>query len=385
MTDGKTKRSDSITDAEARQLAETRLEKSLQDNRCLMERILQLLQIQRKISSRQSLNDILDSIIYSIVDLLNVDAAEVLLLDPDGRHLTSRATALVEPNPMGTQLSITDRSIVERVIRDRKPVAIGDMENEPEHQVSILLGGQPVRALASTPMKIEEDVIGVVNVYSSKPMSLTDEDLQTLAMFSEGAAMAVSNAKIYMNIDRERKRLQTVLDTIPSGLIVVEGPDIRVAFMNRRSQEFFGTPPEIGKPLPTYLASSKLLHPDNTPFDINELPIYRSLRSGEVVRGEELVIEPQDGQRHYLLLGSAPLYDESGGIYGAVASTEDITPLREGEEALRQAYIRESRVSQTRIQSGSGRGSDRRRLLRCLQSCTRPCRNSRGRCRGQGC
>jgi len=145
----------------------------------------------------------------------------------------------------------------------------------------------------------------------------------------------------------ERNRLQTVLDTVPSGLIVVEGPDARIAFMNKRSQEFFGTPPEIGKPLPAFLASSRLLRPDGSPYAPGELPISRSMASGEVIRGEELIVETESGQRSYLLLGSAPLWDESGRVYGAVASTEDITPLREAQEALRNAYARERHVSET--------------------------------------
>ncbi len=146
---------------------------------------------------------------------------------------------------------------------------------------------------------------------------------------------------------REKRRLQTVLDTVPSGIIVTEGPELRVAFMNRRSQEFFRVRPEIGEPLPSYLANSKLLHPDGTPFAEEDLPIHRSLRTGEVVCGEEMIIETEDGQRSYLLLGSAPLYDEHGRISGAVASTEDITPLRKAEEALRLAYARERRISET--------------------------------------
>lgn len=148
-------------------------------------------------------------------------------------------------------------------------------------------------------------------------------------------------------IARERQRLQTVLDTVPSGIIVTEGPEARIAFMNRRSQEFFRIRPEVGEPLPSYLANSKLLRPDGTPFPEEDLPIHRSLRTGEVVCGEELIIESENGERSYLLLGSAPLYDEHGRISGAVASTEDITALRKAEEALRQAYARERRISET--------------------------------------
>lgn len=333
-----------LTDVQARRVAESRLAQSLRRVQYLLERSMQLLQIQRRITGRLSLEEVLDSVIRSAAELLQIDAAETLLLNPDGKTFDIRASESVQPSPVGTKTLISERPIAERVIREGELIVVEDVEKEPSLQIPILVGGKMVRALASVPLRLEDKIIGALNVYSSKPKRFSEEDIRTLTMFAEGAAVAVSNARLYADVIRERKRLQTVLDTIPSGIIITEGPEARIAFMNSRCQEFFGTPPEIGKPLPAYLASSKLLHPDGTPFSLNDLPINRSMRNGEVVHSEELVIEMETGQRSYLLLGSAPLYDELGNIYGAVASTEDITPLRKAQEALSEAYARERRV-----------------------------------------
>jgi len=333
-----------LTDVQARKVAENRLAQSLRRVQYLLERSMQLLQIQRRITGRLSLEEVLDSVIKSATELLQIDAAETLLLNPDGKSFDIRVSESIQPSPVGIKTLISERPITERVIREGELIVVEDVEKEPSLQIPILVGGKTVRALASVPLRLEDKIIGALNVYSSKPKHFSEEDIRTLTMFAECAAVAVSNARIYADVIRERKRLQTVLDTIPSGIIITEGPEARIAFMNSRSQEFFGTPPEIGRPLPAYLANSKLLHPDGTPFSLNDLPINRSMRKGEVVHGEELVIEMETGQRSYLLLGSAPLYDEFGNIYGAVASTEDITPLREAQQALSEAYARERRV-----------------------------------------
>mgnify|MGYP001093541400 CR=1 FL=1 len=333
-----------LADVQARKLAENRLAQSLRRVQYLLERSMQLLQIQRRITGRLSLEEVLDSVIKSATEILQIDAAETLLLNPDGKSFDIRASESIKPSPVGIKTLISERPITERVIRESKLIVVEDVEKEPSLQIPILVGDKTVRALASVPLRLEDKTIGALNVYSSKPKHFSEEDIQTLTMFAEGAAVAVSNARLYADVIRERKRLQTVLDTIPSGIIITEGPEARIAFMNSRSQEFFGTPPEIGRPLPTYLANSKLMHPDGTPFLLNDLPINRSMHKGDVVHGEELVIEMETGQRSYLLLGSAPLYDEFGNIYGAVASTEDITPLREAQQALSEAYAREKRV-----------------------------------------
>ncbi|MDI6828690.1 MAG: SpoIIE family protein phosphatase, partial [Armatimonadota bacterium] len=144
-----------------------------------------------------------------------------------------------------------------------------------------------------------------------------------------------------------RTRLQTVLDTIPSGIIILEGPEQRVTYMNRHAQEFFQVPPEIGMPLPAYAVANKLMHPDGRPYLVSELPMSRALNKGETVYNDELVIETPSGKRNYLLLSAAPLRDPDGKIVGVVVSTENITPLVEAREALKQAYERERRISET--------------------------------------
>lgn len=144
-----------------------------------------------------------------------------------------------------------------------------------------------------------------------------------------------------------RTRLQTVLDTIPSGIIIVEGPEQRVTYMNKHAQEFFQVPPEIGMPLPAYAVANKLMHPDGRPYLVSELPMSRALNKGETVYNDELVIETPSGKRNYLLLSAAPLRDQEGKVVGVVASTENITPLVEAREALKQAYERERRISET--------------------------------------
>ena len=147
---------------------------------------------------------------------------------------------------------------------------------------------------------------------------------------------------------RESKsRLQTIIDTVPSGIIVVEGPEERITYMNRRVQEFFVVPPEIGMPIPAYAEKNKMMHPDGRPYLTSELPMSRALHEGKAVYNDELVIETPTGERNYLLLSAAPLKDSKGRIYGAVTSTENITPLVKAREALRQAYERERYVSQT--------------------------------------
>ena len=71
---------------------------------------------------------------------------------------------------------------------------------------------------------------------------------------------------------------------------------------------------------------------DGTPFPDLELPLQRSVLSGEVVEGEQAIFRnAATGEDVVLLLNSAPLRDESGAIVGGVVVFQDITLIKDLE------------------------------------------------------
>jgi len=254
------------------------------------------------------------------ITLANRRAAEILGQPPPvGLPLHLHSTALGLYKPDGAPFST-----------DELPVSMALAQNEPIWGVEMVIrrpDGKRVTVIQNAaPLHDERGCI-----YGAFE---TLEDITELAQLQE-------------QLLRDRERLQTVLDTIPSGIIIVEGSEENISYTNRKSQEFFVSPPEPGITLPRYAATNRLMHTDGSPFTPEELPMSRSLHHDEVVSNEELVIETPTGHRSHLLLSSAPLHNEDGSIFGAVASTEDITPLVQAREELRQAYVRERRVSET--------------------------------------
>ena len=144
----------------------------------------------------------------------------------------------------------------------------------------------------------------------------------------------------------EKKRLETILDTIPTGVIVVEGAECKVALANRRATELLGQKPELGLPLTEYMTKLRLLKSSGQLYPVEELPLYCAL-SGETVRELEMLIEQPDGQRMATISTASPLRDDAGNIVGAVGAFEDITLLKKAQGALRNAYFEERGISET--------------------------------------
>jgi signal transduction histidine kinase/ActR/RegA family two-component response regulator len=68
-----------------------------------------------------------------------------------------------------------------------------------------------------------------------------------------------------------------------------------------------------------------------------DLPMLRAGRRGEIVIGEELVLERGDGTRIPLLCNAAPIWDDEGAIVGAVLAYQDISQRKRMEDALRES------------------------------------------------
>ncbi|MHB8898460.1 MAG: PAS domain S-box protein [Thermoguttaceae bacterium] len=131
----------------------------------------------------------------------------------------------------------------------------------------------------------------------------------------------------------ERQRLQTLLETTPSAVVVVEAPDGRFSFMNKRALALYGVDYH-GVDLVTNIAKIMASRPDGRVYGVEEVPASRALRTGEIVHNEEWIIHRADGVPIPVLVSAAPVRDARGEIVSAIVTFEDITERKNAEEAL---------------------------------------------------
>jgi PAS domain S-box-containing protein len=91
------------------------------------------------------------------------------------------------------------------------------------------------------------------------------------------------------------------------------------------------------------VAKVKPRRADGTDYPIEEMPVSRSLKLGQEVRNEEMLIKRTDGQVLPILVSSAPLRDIQGNITAAIVVFEDITEHKKNEAML---HLSEEKYSQ---------------------------------------
>ncbi len=76
---------------------------------------------------------------------------------------------------------------------------------------------------------------------------------------------------------------------------------------------------------------------DGYPFPLDRLPLAFALEQKQEVEGLEHGIEAPNGERKWLSVNAAPLLDENGQLYGAIASFRDVTEQKEAQRQVKTA------------------------------------------------
>ena len=144
-----------------------------------------------------------------------------------------------------------------------------------------------------------------------------------------------------LNLDEER--LRDILENIPSAVIVVKKPGVKVTYANKRAAELVGVNP-CGYELNKNPLSFKILTLERKICPTEELYAYRALFKEESFRNSTAIVEQPNGKRFTVVVSAKPLYDKAGKVNSAVVIFEDVTAhvktqnsLAESEERLRMA------------------------------------------------
>jgi two-component system cell cycle sensor histidine kinase/response regulator CckA len=160
--------------------------------------------------------------------------------------------------------------------------------------------------------------------------------VQTIVDITEQKRSEEERERLMDQLAGERARMEAVLQQMPAGVIIAEAPEGTLAMSNEQAARILGAPVRIGSAVGGF-SGFKLLRPDSHPYKAGDLPLVRSLISGEVVINEEMDLVRGDGSRATLLVNSGPIRGRNGFIVAAVVTFYDVTERKELEKELRQS------------------------------------------------
>jgi diguanylate cyclase (GGDEF)-like protein/PAS domain S-box-containing protein len=141
--------------------------------------------------------------------------------------------------------------------------------------------------------------------------------------------------RVETELDRQRRTLQAILNSMPAGVFVVDAPSGKPLLVNRRALDLLGRPvmPGVG-PQDLAQAYAAYRQESDTPYPSEEMPLVRGLQ-GEATTVEDMEVRQPGGRRLPLRVSGGPILDAAGRVIAAVAVFEDITARKQVEQERR--------------------------------------------------
>ncbi len=216
------------------------------------------------IASSLDLQEVLATVLEEARHLLDVVAGSIWLLEPQSQQSPLWPTVFGTHAPLDVATCwlvcrqatgpysevVRDwrlppgQGIAGWVARSGKSLIVPDVRDDPRHFEAVdAQTGLALRSILTMPLRLQHEVIGVLQVVDTEVNRFTKADLALLEPVSDYAAIAIDHARLY----EQTKRLQDFNANIVQGMeegIVLEDTEGYITFVNANMARLTGYAPE---------------------------------------------------------------------------------------------------------------------------------------------
>ncbi|MCY4663536.1 MAG: ATP-binding protein, partial [Acidimicrobiaceae bacterium] len=166
----------------------------------------------------------------------------------------------------------------------------------------------------------------------------TRADEETLVMFASQAALVIANARRHRDEQRARADLETLVNTSPVGVVVIDAVTGEHVLFNRETMRIVESLQDADQSLEELLEVVTCVRADGREVSLEGLPLSDFLSAGETIRAEEIVLRVPDGRSVSALLNTSPIRSGDGVVVSFVVTLQDMARLHE-QERLRAEFL----------------------------------------------
>lgn len=161
-----------------------------------------ILEIGRQINSTLEHRSLLQQIMSAVTEILDTEAASIMLLDPVTGELRFEIASNINPATMKELIIPIEGSIAGWIVTHGESRVIEDVASEPEHFGKVDTAIQfKTRNLLGVPLRTHKKVIGVLQAVNKRSGKFTEHDISTLTMLASQAGIAIENARMFRQSD----------------------------------------------------------------------------------------------------------------------------------------------------------------------------------------
>jgi GAF domain-containing protein len=152
------------------------------------------------ISSSLELDAVLQSVVISITEAMQVKACLLRLLDPRTGQLRLSAVHGLSSNYLAKGPVDVERSPIDSEALQGKTIIIPDLSVDTRFQYQEAAKREGIVSILCVPLEVHGKSIGVMRVYTNEQHTFHDDDIQFLSVLASLAALAIENASLYHNL-----------------------------------------------------------------------------------------------------------------------------------------------------------------------------------------
>ena len=215
-TDAQRRLMEHIAEQVANAIHSSRLYRSMETR---VTQLSTLSEVSRSITSGMYLDEILNLLVAMTAESMKFKIVTVMLLDEEKQELVIQATQSSSREYIRKPNLKMGESLAGKAIVEGRPIAVKDVRKTPEYRYPDIARKEGLCSLICVPLRLRDKIIGVLNCYTDKPHTFSDDEIAVLTAIGSHAALAIENSKLVVKsaiVQEMHHRVKNNLQTIAS-------------------------------------------------------------------------------------------------------------------------------------------------------------------------
>jgi signal transduction histidine kinase len=191
------------------------------------KQLARLMEVSLTLNSTLNIDDLLQYIIKTAAELLDCEAASLLLYDEKRNRLFFAAATGSDPKKLASIPVPIDGSLAGTIFREGKSITLNDASQDPRHFSAV---GEQIhfqsKSLLGVPMRIREKSVGVLEALNKREGQFSEADERLLLVVASQAAIALYNAQLIQSLQKAYDDL-TETDRLKSNFLALASHELR--------------------------------------------------------------------------------------------------------------------------------------------------------------
>jgi GAF domain-containing protein len=256
-------------------------------------------------------NELAEVVLEKVAEALNASAGTIFRIESGGSIVPLASSGASLESLRRAEFRV-GKGVAGWVARYVQPVKVDDPKKDARFSMAVdKETGFKTRSIVAAPILARGRAIGVIEFLNRRDGPFTVPDLELISMIGREVGIAFENAVLVRELRRSRAFLESMMDSLSAGLIVLDGEG-RVIELNPRAQALLDLSWRAGDPL---LDAKEVLAPHPEMRAVVRKAVEsaaalsrRELRTkgGRVLGWSGVPIRAKEGQR----LGTAVLFQD---------------------------------------------------------------------------